>query len=215
MKRDGHLRQDLRSAVLDRILMGGLVGGQKINESRLSVELGVSRTPLREALLYLEREGFARSTPRRGFSVEPTSSRHVSDIYPIVWTLEGLALRTVAEVPQLLLPDLKSINSKLAQAHSPKRALELDTEWHETLVGQCQNEHLLRILANLRLSIRRYEYLFFSKDSRLIPTSVAQHRAVLAALEKGSVNAAVRALENNWRFGMRVLLMKIGAGESR
>ena len=69
------LRQDVLPALRQRILAGRMKAGTKIIESRLAATLGISRTPLREALLHLEREGLVRSDLRRGFTVEPLSSR--------------------------------------------------------------------------------------------------------------------------------------------
>lgn len=98
------LREELRQAVLQRILRGVLPPGSRIIESKLSEELGVSRTPLREALLHLEQQGFVRSDLARGFSVEPLSQQEVREIYPIIWTLEGLALRSIGPLLKATLP---------------------------------------------------------------------------------------------------------------
>lgn len=206
---EGRLRKNLREIVLRRIVEGGLKAGEALNESRLAAQLKVSRTPLREALLQLEREGFIRSDERRGFSVERMSAREVREIYPMIWTLEGLAVRSNAVCMHLLVPDLARVNAEFAKARGPQEALALDTQWHELLTSQSQNRRLHATIAALRLAVRRYEIAYMS-DTRLIPESVSQHNAIINALKEHDTEAAVQALEHNWRFGMEVLMRKMG-----
>ena len=203
------LRQDLRSTLLSRIIEGKLKAGEPVRESRLAAQLKVSRTPLREALLQLEREGFIRSDQRRGFSVQHLSAREVREIYPMIWTLEGLALRSNAICAHLLVTELTRINSKFSKSRDPQRALGLDTQWHEHLTSQSQNRRLLAALSALRLAIRRYESVYMA-NSRLIPESVAQHNVIIKALKNHDTEAAICALEKNWRFGMDMLIRKMG-----
>lgn len=203
------LRQSLRAILLRRIIDGGLEAGKPVKESQLATQLKVSRTPLREALLQLEQEGFIRSDERRGFSVERLSAREIREVYPMMWTLEGLALHSSAVCAHLLVPELTLINSAFAKARNPQTALDFDTQWHERLTSQSQNRRLLETMSSLRLSIRRYETVYMA-DTRLIPESVAQHNAVIADLKKNDMDAAIRSLEGNWRFGMEVLIRKMG-----
>ena len=203
------LRQSIRTSLLGRIVAGGLEAGKPVNESHLAAELKVSRTPLREALLQLEQEGFIRSDQRRGFSVERLSGREVREIYPMIWTLEGLAVRSNAICAHLPLPELARLNFQLARARNPQRALDLDTQWHERLTSQSRNRRLLEAIAALRLGIRRYETIYMA-DTRLLPESVTQHNKIIKALKEHDVEAALKRLEENWRFGMEVLLRKMG-----
>lgn len=207
--KSSRLRQDLRSTLLCRIIAGKLKPGEAIRESYLAAQLKVSRTPLREALLQLEREGFIRSDERRGFSVEHLSAREVREIYPMIWTLEGLAVRSSAVCVHLLVPDLARINSEFAKARDPHRALALDTQWHMKLTSQSQNRRLLACISALRLAVQRYETLYMS-DTRLIPESASQHNTILRALQRHDIQAAVKGLEHNWRFAVEVLLRKMG-----
>jgi DNA-binding GntR family transcriptional regulator len=208
-KHSSRLRQNLRSTLLRRIVVGELEAGKPINESHLATQLKVSRTPLREALLQLEQEGFIRSDERRGFSVERLSAREIREIYPMIWTLEGLALRSSAVCAHLLMPELARINLEFARARTSQRALDLDTQWHERLTSQSQNRRLLETISALRLGIRRYETVYMA-DTRLLPESVAQHNAIIDALREHDIDAAIKGLEKNWRFGMEVLIRKMG-----
>lgn len=203
------LRQDLRPALLHSIVTGRLKAGEKINESRLAAQLKVSRTPLREALFHLEQEGLVRSDLRRGFTVEPLSSREVRETYPLLAHLECLAVRNSARFVAPLLPALARINTAFARARTPRQALELDTLWHDTLTSQSKNARLASLMAGLRLAIRRYE-LFYMADAKLIPASVAQHQEIIAAFQRDDLSAALQAIEENYLFGMQILLRKMG-----
>jgi len=205
----GRIRERLRAELLDRIVRGDLKGGDKLNELRLSGELKVSRTPLREAMLHLEREGFVRSDVRRGFTVGELSTRDVRETYPLIAQLEMMAVRNSAPVLSLVIPDLVRINAAFARARTPQRARDLDTLWHDTLIGQSKSARLAAMVATLRLAIERYEHLYMA-DTALVALSVAQHNDIIKHLKRGDLDAALKALEHNYLFGMQALLRKMG-----
>lgn len=201
------LRDDVKRLVLERLVRGILPFGSRINETVLSEELGVSRTPLREALLDLQREGFLRSDTARGFTVRPLSQREVKETYPILWTLECLALRTAERIPDV--EELFDCNEKMRQARNhPEQALEHDTDWHSIVISECHNDRLRSLIAELKQTIRRYEYTFMW-DVVLIERSVGQHQKVINALSKHDIEQAERALQENWRTGMESLLRQL------
>jgi len=203
------VRARLHGALRDLIVTGKLQGGEKLNERELSRRLKTSRTPLREALLHLEREGLVRSDLRRGFTVQLLSARDVREIYPVLAQLELYAVRTSARFVPALLPRLARINAEFARARSPGRALDLDTLWHDTLMSRSTNARLAAMVGNLRLSIRRYEHLYMA-EGHLTAISVAQHKAIMAAFRRGDIKLALAELEENYRFGMQALLQKMG-----
>src|SRR6516164_1747566 len=90
------LRDDIHALLRERIVKGGVPPGNRLQDVQLASELGVSRTPVREALLRLEREGLVESDPNRGFFVAPLSRQEVLEIYPMVWALKCLALDSCA-----------------------------------------------------------------------------------------------------------------------
>lgn len=203
------LREALRRALLELIITGKLVGGEKLNELTLSRQLKASRTPLREALLHLEREGFVSSDLRRGFTVEPLSSREVRETYPLLAQLECFAVRESAGFLPLVFADLKRINRQFAQARSAQRARDLDTQWHQKLMSQSKNARLAQIVDGLRLAISRYER-FYMSDPGLVALSAKQHDDILTAFVGGDTAGGLKALEHNYRFGMQALLRKMG-----
>ena len=165
----------------------------------------MSRTPIREALLRLEREGFLEADIGRGFFVKPLSVREVREAYPVLWTLEVLALRgTGAPTPERRA-ELDRINAALEGEDDPERRIDLDGEWHRTLLEPCGNEYLMGLIASLKSVIRRYEYAYM-QNAGYIPVSTRAHEQIAELVAAGDVEGAVPLLENNWRFTMQSLL---------
>jgi DNA-binding GntR family transcriptional regulator len=199
------LRDQVHHAIVDRILRDELRPGARISDTALARELGVSRTPIREALLRLEREGFLEADIGRGFFVKPLSVREVREAYPVLWTLEVLALRgTGAPTPERRA-EMSRINAALEGEADPERRIDLDGEWHRTLLEPCGNEYLMGLIASLKSVIRRYEYAYM-QNAGYIPVSTRAHDEIAELVTAGDVEGAVPLLENNWRFTMHSLL---------
>jgi DNA-binding GntR family transcriptional regulator len=206
------LREQVHHAIVGRILREELAPGSRISDSAMAGELGVSRTPVREALLRLEREGFLEVDVGRGFFVKPLSAGEVREAYPILWTLEVLALRTSPPPSRARLADLARINAELSEAaDDPERRIDLDVEWHRTLLGECGNARLMEMISDIKNVIRRYEYAYMQNAGH-IPVSTSTHERIARAIEAGDVETAVPLLETNWRFSMEELLGWIERG---
>ncbi len=200
------LRQEVRRVVRHGILQGTLAPGGDVNEAELAAQLGVSRTPLREALLGLESEGFLRSVAGRGFMVAPLTERDVHEIYPVLWTLEGQALQSAPVPDASIIKELAALNAELdASTKSPEKALALDRRWHELLLSGCKNRHLLDRIRQMKDLAERYE-LAYMRHSGFVPFSAKQHRAIMAALRKKDFPGAVAHLVDNWRVSQEFLI---------
>jgi DNA-binding GntR family transcriptional regulator len=200
------LREQVHRAVVGRILREELAPGARISDSVMAQELGVSRTPVREALLRLEREGFLEVDVGRGFFVKPLSADEVRETYPILWTLEVLALRTAPRPGRATVAELDRINAELGQAgEDPERRIELDVAWHRALLAGCANRRLREMIDSVKSVVRRYEYAYMQNAGH-IPVSTRTHDDIARTLERGDVEGAVPLLEINWRFGMEEIL---------
>jgi DNA-binding GntR family transcriptional regulator len=203
------LRDQIYQLIIDRLLRGELPPGSRVIESELATQLGVSRTPLREALFRLEQEGFLQADLARGFTVVPLTAREVREIYPIIWTLECLALSTIAQAERVPLADLDQVNEALAQGQDdPADKLTLDSRWHDTLLRNCPNRRLLQMITSLKQIAYRYERAYM-REATLVETSIEQHRAISKTLHNGDLAQAAALLEQNWRFGMNALLQHL------
>src|SRR5687767_8917046 len=105
-----NLSDELASTVRDMILDGGLPAGERVNEVHLAARLGVSRTPVREALSRLVSEGAVTIVPRLGFFICPLTAEEVEDIYPMRALLDPAALRLAGIPPRAKLERLKTLN---------------------------------------------------------------------------------------------------------
>jgi DNA-binding GntR family transcriptional regulator len=204
------LRHDVRREILAMIFDGRLPVAERINERDLGAQLEVSRTPIREALLGLEGEGFVESRPARGFAPVPLSARDVNEVYPLVAALEILAVRsTPPERLRAHLPELERLADQMAAAPDARRAQALDDRWHARLVKECGNERLLRTLSSLKRVVRRYE-LAWMADNAHVETSTEQHHAIVEALGGDDVDRAAELLDLNWRYTMAEMLAWLG-----
>jgi DNA-binding GntR family transcriptional regulator len=200
------LRDQVHHAVVDRIFRDELRPGARISDTALARELGVSRTPIREALLRLEREGFLEADVGRGFFVKPLSVREVREAYPVLWTLEVLALRTAEPLGDGRRAEMARINAELESEQDPERRIDLDGAWHRALLESCGNEYLMGMIASLKAVIRRYEYAYM-QNAGYIPVSTRTHEQIAELVAAGKVDEAVPLLEANWRFTMESLLV--------
>ncbi|MGN6426910.1 MAG: GntR family transcriptional regulator [Leifsonia sp.] len=206
-----NLRSQVREELLARMRAGEVRPGESINEVALAAELGVSRTPLREALIALESEGQIESENGKGFRFVPLSAREFEELCPIIVTLEGLALDLS---PADELAELGKRLSELAAAFSDDVAQHAlvnrkDDEWHNLMLSACPNQKLLEQIAQVRSAIHRYESLLVGAEV-LVERSAEEHAAIAQHLADGDVPAAKAALSENWTNGMRRLLADAG-----
>ncbi|TCO65016.1 GntR family transcriptional regulator [Actinocrispum wychmicini] len=199
------LREQIRDEVLLRMVRGDLAVGGRINEGHLADDLGVSRTPLREALANLAQEGVLELRPNRGYWVAPVTAAEVRETYPVIGALEVLALRgsspaeLVAHAPELI---------ELADAMldvPPGEAGAADDRWHDELLRFCPNQRLLHLIKTQKTVVHRYEFAYFYEEGR-IAESAAQHRRIAEAVLAGDLDLAARELQDNWEIGMRLLI---------
>jgi DNA-binding GntR family transcriptional regulator len=208
-------RPSLRSRVGDRIrdaiLSGALPVGRSVNEVALAADLGVSRTPLREALIALTHEGFLRSETGRGFFVAPLTRAEAGEIYPMIWALEALGLEQAHPLPATRLDELDALNEELEAADlATERVLEMDRRWHQALLADCGNARLIRTLDALKAQAFRYEFAYFRVSGQVV-ASAGQHRRIVTALRGGDLAAARQTLELNWRQTLEFLIPWLGA----
>jgi DNA-binding GntR family transcriptional regulator len=192
------LSADVHHELLDRIVRGEIPPGQKLRDSELAEELGVSRTPVREALLRLEREGLIVAQKHLGFSVKGLQESEIREVYPLIRILECAALDSAPLLGAAKLQELGELAYALKlEGSDPLRRIELDSSWHETLIEGACNEHLMRILADLKRILLRYEYAFMGDDA-LVTESVAEHEAIAQSMAQGKRKEAVRLLGAHW-----------------
>lgn len=198
------LRTAVRRVLLDRLMSGELEPGSNINEGDLCEELGVSRTPLRQALLTLEFEGFVDSEQGKGFWVVPLTREAATELYSLVGALEALALEWSPRLEQNALDELEYVNRQRAKLDTDEvdRRIELDNRWHSLLIGGCPNGQLLKVLGLLKNRLYRYEHAI-ARGIKRAPQSTAEHEAIHQAVVAGELDRATALLEQHWCIGIK------------
>ena len=203
----GHDR--IYDVVLREIVTGTLAPGSRLVETKVAERLGVSRTPVREAMFRLHQEGFVSTAAGKGFSVKPLEEKEARELFPILSALEGLALSLVGPLLTLDLKRLREANRALVPlARRPFEAIEADTEFHQILLRRCHNDSLLKMIDGVRGRLLRYEYVYMS-DETLIDVSIAQHDAIIDCIASCDIDGARKALSTNYDSGMAMVLSKL------
>jgi DNA-binding GntR family transcriptional regulator len=188
--------------ILQRIQRGDIPVGSKLRDAAIAAELGVSRTPVREALIRLARDGVLAASTGRGFRLAPLEPAELREIGSILASLEPLALEQSAEPSAAQLDRLTAIVRRLEQTRGDiAGCIELDDEFHRVLLEGCPNRRLLSLVGTLRRSLRRYLHHYLDRGGR-VSLSTLQHARIAEALRKGDRAAARQLLERKWRRGI-------------
>ncbi len=180
------LRELVLDAIREAIINGTLKPRERLMEIQLADELGVSRTPIREALRKLELEGFIVMVPRKGAYVADISFKDIADVYEIRAALEGLAAGLAAE--RITDEELEAMERHLVEKadaishHDMERLVEVDAKFHELIYRSSRNERLLPIMNNLREQIQRFRATSLAYPGRM-KQSLEEHRAIVEAIQ--------------------------------
>jgi len=186
----------LRSAIIDATL----APGERLRDPELVTRLGLSRTPIREALARLEEDGLVESAPNRYTRVAPLDRRDARDAYPIVAALHALAAEL--GVPRLSSEDIRAMrsqNDRFARAIAAvdvDEAIAADDAFHVVLINASGNPAIASVLERLMPRLHRLERAQFG--SLLGRRSVSQHEAVIAASKRRDAQATAAAVRDNW-----------------
>lgn len=200
-----NISADVAGKIRDMIVNGVLPADSRINEVHLSQQLGVSRTPLREALATLVSEGALENRPRRGNYVRPLTRHEFESLYGIRPILDVEALRLSGIPKGEDLQRLVALNEKMRAAKSVRTRIARDDEWHLLLVRNCGNEMLLDLIRQFMFRTRRYEIAYL-RDSDNASTAFDEHRAIIESLRSGDLDGACAGLKTNLTTGMDPLL---------
>jgi DNA-binding GntR family transcriptional regulator len=182
------------------IVDGRLPAGERINEVHLSVQLGVSRTPLREALAKLAQEGALRSIARIGYFVRDLTLEEFEQIYDIRPLLDPEALRLAGLPSRESMEHLRELNGKIERARDANAIIDLDDAWHMELIAACPNQVLLDLVKQFVQRTRRYE-LALMREQKNVAVATANHKSIMAALRRRDLDAACSALRHNLQTG--------------
>ena len=191
------LRDVVFNTLREAILKGDLKPGERLMELQLASKLGVSRTPIREAIRMLEQEGLAVTTPRKGAEVAKMTLKDMEDVLEIRDALDELAVRIacqkISDEQLRQLEDMKELFEKSTQTGNVKKIAEADVTFHDVIYEATGNPKLVTLLNNLREQVYRYRVEYI-KDPKNYPTLIAEHEAILESLKNRDVKNAVEAM---------------------
>ena len=187
-----HVYKEIEKAILD----GVFEPGYSLTEGKLSAELGVSRTPVREALMQLELEGLVKTIPNKGAVVVGVTSQDIDDIYTIRTRIEGLAARRcAANIGQEELEELRQVVELQEYFVTKQDFLQvwhLDNRFHEMIYEACRSRPLKQILSLFHNYIQKARE--YSVKSGRAQASTQEHRAILDAIEAHDPDQADAAM---------------------
>jgi DNA-binding GntR family transcriptional regulator len=194
----------------EHVTRGRLAPGARLVETELAAILGISRTPVREAIARLVQDGFARpvrASTRTQVAVAPLTESDLRELYTIMGALEGAAARTVRDMSPA---DRKALAAAMAKANDAfekigrehptdfERLFESHNAFHAVFVERCATRRLRALIEQVRPHIHRYEYLYAGMVGPDYSQTFAEHRAIIRALRSGPVDRAERAVRANW-----------------
>ncbi len=190
------LRNRVKNHLLGQIQKGELEIGKTINLASLSRKIGVSVTPIREALSQLEQSRVISAVPNRGFVVTRLTRREAKNLYETIAQLEI----TVVENCTYSDADIDALRKqqlKLQQAHTPEARLDARLGFHDLLVQNSTNTVILQILDDLKTRLLFYEQAY-GVEASFYENVDNQNEAIIHAIEEDNVPTAALILKMNW-----------------
>lgn len=194
------LRDVVFNTLRQAILMGELEPGARLMEIQLANRLGVSRTPIREAIRKLELEGLVVMIPRKGAEVAKITSKDLHDVLEVRCALEELAVELACnKISAEDIAALKETLEAFKTALNNKVLADIaatDVYFHDIIYTATHNDRLIQMLSNLREQMYRYrvEYL---KDSQSHSKLIEEHEAIIYNLQTRNVSETKRIIKNH------------------
>lgn len=193
------LRDEVFNTLRQRILKGTYKPGERLMEIHLAEQLGVSRTPIREAIRMLELEGLVKMIPRKGAQVASISREDLQDVLEVRKALDTLAVKLACmrisadEIQKLKNAELEFERS-LRQGDTTQIA-EADVAFHDVIQLASKNKRLKSMISNLAERIYRYRFEYIKQQSDGGQTLVDEHRLIIKYIEENNVDEAIGAIE--------------------
>ncbi|WP_022851871.1 GntR family transcriptional regulator [Limisalsivibrio acetivorans] len=199
------LSEKIAETIRSNIMKGVIKPGERLVEPKLSEQLGISRTPIREALRLLEMEGFIEIIPRRGAIVTQITDKDIDDIFVIKIRLESLAARlSVSKVSDADIERMKELAQKVKEGSTKvTNMVNWNSEFHDIFINNCGNERLIRILEGLQQQFKRATVYSFTEMGRTKQVN-EEHISIIEAFENEDEDKVEELVEkhimNGWNF---------------
>jgi len=194
--------------IKEAILTFQFLPNQALIEGDLASQLGISKTPVRDALMRLEKEGLVVRLAYKGTYVSDINNQDMMEIYQIRIVLEGLAIRLAAEA--MVEEDFDALQKLIERhevtlkQHDVRLVSEINSKFHNIIIARCSNHRLTDMLHVLDDHLKRYRLLSISQGQRFVK-SVPEHRAILEALRARDAEKAEQAMRVHLQSAMEDL----------
>ena len=192
------LREIVYEELKRQIMVGEIAPGTRMMEVELADEMGVSRTPVREAIRKLEKEGLVTIEPRRGAYASDISAKEMVDILEVRQNLDGMAAGLAA---QKITDEGKNELSRIARQYKESvdsgnvdEIIRNDEAFHKYIVGLSGNKTLIKMVSQVQELALRFRYLYYEDFSRF-QNQPSEHQAIVDALAAGDVTSARKNAE--------------------
>ncbi len=207
------LREIVFETLREAILSGQLKAGERLMEVQLAEEMGVSRTPVREAIRKLELEGLVVMVPRKGAYVAGISTKDITEVFEIRSALESLAAALACErITEEELEELERLLVQVAECaekNDLETLIQVDTRFHNVLYRASRNERLAQIINNLGDQIQRFRTTSLATPGRM-KEALEEHKALVEAITARDVELARRLAEEHIENAENRLMEALG-----
>jgi len=195
------LREVAYDRLKDAIQHADVPPGEPLSENRISKVMGLSRTPVREALQMLSQEGLVEIYPGRGITVAARSFRQILDVLFIRYILETELTRLAAEnispdQMEILWDSLHKMEEAVENEDRPGWSIA-DTAWHDILSEACPNQLLGELVMQMRNRVHRYANIDHKLRIRQLRNGTVEHRIIVEAVASGDADAAAEAMRDH------------------
>jgi len=210
------LREVIFETLRQAIIMGELKPGERIMEIQFADKMGVSRTPVREAIRKLELEGLVTMVPRKGAHVAELSEKDIMNVLEVRSSLDGLATALAAQrINKDELKELKNIVNQFAQymeKNNVQGLIKKDVEFHDLIYKASRNEKLMQIAANLKDQVHRFRVVYL-KDYSSPKELVREHIDIYQSIEAGDAKRAEELASIHIKHQEQAMISSFRKGE--
>jgi DNA-binding GntR family transcriptional regulator len=194
---------DVAEWLRQRIYSRALKPGEWLDELKLAQELGISRTPLREAIKVLAAEGLVTMRLRRGAYVTDVSQEDLQQVYELLGELESGAAGTVAaHATPTQVEELKALHEQLRLSQDDaERFFDINEKFHRKILELSGNRWRLQVINDLRKVMKVSRLQSLAREGR-IAASLAEHEAILQAIVAGKADMAAQAMRHHFKQGL-------------
>lgn len=214
-KKSEVLRDRAYASIKNAIITARLEPNRRLVEETLAADIGVSRTPVREALQKLEKEGLIFKLTNAGFAVKGVSEEEVEEILGLQCVLEAYAGRLATE--SITEKEMRSLNDIIARQEecladaNTEKFIRLDSEFHDAIHRAAKNTRLYELAQNLRDCMDRYRVIVFCSSHAKLSLSVKDHKQIVSLMRTKNARRIEKLISRHISRGKNVIKKKIGS----